>query len=91
MSGRIGQDGGVRTVEEHQAAVAGLLSRLPVEEVPLGAAHGRVLVELGLEPLLDLRLRLGEGSGAALAFPLVGLAARLHAEMRTFDQARVDA
>jgi nicotinate-nucleotide--dimethylbenzimidazole phosphoribosyltransferase len=53
-------------------------------------AHGRVLVELGLEPLLDLRLRLGEGSGAALAFPLLGLAARLHAEMRTFDDARVE-
>jgi molybdopterin molybdotransferase len=35
----------VRTVEEHQAAVAGLLPRLPVEEVPLPAAHGRVLAE----------------------------------------------
>jgi nicotinate-nucleotide--dimethylbenzimidazole phosphoribosyltransferase len=54
-------------------------------------AHDRVLVELGLEPLLDLRLRLGEASGAALALPLVGLAARLHAEMRRFDEAGVDA
>jgi nicotinate-nucleotide--dimethylbenzimidazole phosphoribosyltransferase len=53
-------------------------------------AHGRVLVELGLEPLLDLRLRLGEGSGAALAFPLIGLAGRLHTQMRTFDDARVE-
>jgi molybdopterin molybdotransferase len=35
----------VRTVEEHQAAVAGLLPLLPVEEVPLAAAHGRVLAE----------------------------------------------
>jgi nicotinate-nucleotide--dimethylbenzimidazole phosphoribosyltransferase len=52
-------------------------------------AHGRVLIELGLEPLLDLRLRLGEGSGAALAFPLIGLAARLHTEMRRFDEAGV--
>jgi nicotinate-nucleotide--dimethylbenzimidazole phosphoribosyltransferase len=52
-------------------------------------AHERVLVELGLEPLLDLRLRLGEGSGAALAFPLIGLAARLHAEMRRFDEVGV--
>jgi nicotinate-nucleotide--dimethylbenzimidazole phosphoribosyltransferase len=52
--------------------------------------HERVLVELGLEPLLDLRLRLGEGSGAALALPLVGLAGRLHSEMRTFDEAGVD-
>ncbi len=52
-------------------------------------AHERVLVELGLEPLLDLRLRLGEGSGAALAFPLIGLAGRLHLEMREFDEAGV--
>ncbi|RDI73574.1 nicotinate-nucleotide--dimethylbenzimidazole phosphoribosyltransferase [Gaiella occulta] len=53
-------------------------------------AHARVLVELGLEPLLDLRLRLGEASGAALALPLVGLAGRLHAEMARFDEANVE-
>jgi nicotinate-nucleotide--dimethylbenzimidazole phosphoribosyltransferase len=53
-------------------------------------AHRIALVELGLEPLLDLRLRLGEGTGAALALPLVGLAARLHGEMRRFDEAGVD-
>jgi molybdopterin molybdotransferase len=35
----------VRTVEEHQAAVAGLLPLLGVEDVPLAAAHGRVLAE----------------------------------------------
>ena len=53
-------------------------------------AHDRVLVELGLEPLLDLRLRLGEASGAALALPLIGLASRLHTEMRRFDEANID-
>jgi nicotinate-nucleotide--dimethylbenzimidazole phosphoribosyltransferase len=53
-------------------------------------AHDFVLTELGLEPLLDLRLRLGEGSGAALAVPLIRLAATLHAEMRRFDEAGVD-
>jgi nicotinate-nucleotide--dimethylbenzimidazole phosphoribosyltransferase len=53
-------------------------------------AHNHVLTELGLEPLLDLRLRLGEASGAALALPLIGLAARLHTEMRRFDEAGVD-
>jgi nicotinate-nucleotide--dimethylbenzimidazole phosphoribosyltransferase len=53
-------------------------------------AHGYVLTEVGLEPLLDLRLRLGEASGAALALPVVGLAGRLHAEMRRFDDAGVD-
>jgi molybdopterin molybdotransferase len=41
----IGQDGGVRTVEEHQEAVAALLAPLPAEEVPLAAAHGRVLAD----------------------------------------------
>jgi molybdopterin molybdotransferase len=35
----------VRTVEEHQAVVAGLMPELPVLEIPLAAAHGRVLVE----------------------------------------------
>lgn len=44
---------------------------------------------LGLEPLLDLRLRLGEGSGAALALPLVESAARILREMATFDSAGV--
>jgi nicotinate-nucleotide--dimethylbenzimidazole phosphoribosyltransferase len=53
-------------------------------------AHAHVLTELGLEPLLDLRLRLGEASGAAFALPLVSLAARLHHNMRRFDQAGVD-
>ena len=53
-------------------------------------AHGRVLTELGLEPLLDLRLRLGEASGAALALPLIGLVARLHHEMSRFDEAGVE-
>lgn len=53
-------------------------------------AHARVLTELGLEPLLDFRLRLGEASGAALAVPLIALAGRLHAQMRRFDEAGVE-
>jgi nicotinate-nucleotide--dimethylbenzimidazole phosphoribosyltransferase len=53
-------------------------------------AHAHALTELGLEPLLDLRLRLGEASGAALALPLITLAAKLHHNMRRFDQAGVD-
>ena len=40
---RIGQDGPVRTVEEHQAVVAALLAPLGGEEAPLAAAHNRVL------------------------------------------------
>jgi nicotinate-nucleotide--dimethylbenzimidazole phosphoribosyltransferase len=50
-----------------------------------------VLEALGLEPLLDLELRLGEGTGAALAYPVVESAARILREMATFDQAGVSA
>jgi nicotinate-nucleotide--dimethylbenzimidazole phosphoribosyltransferase len=53
-------------------------------------AHALVLAELGLEPLLDLRLRIGEASGAALALPLIEQAGRLHREMATFAEAGVD-
>jgi nicotinate-nucleotide--dimethylbenzimidazole phosphoribosyltransferase len=48
--------------------------------------HAFVLRELGLQPLLDLDLRLGEASGAALALPLVEAAARMIREMRTFAE-----
>jgi nicotinate-nucleotide--dimethylbenzimidazole phosphoribosyltransferase len=44
---------------------------------------------LGLEPLLDLELRLGEGSGAALALPVLQAAAKILNEMATFDSAGV--
>jgi nicotinate-nucleotide--dimethylbenzimidazole phosphoribosyltransferase len=48
-----------------------------------------VLEELRLAPVLDLDLRLGEGSGACLALPIVEAAARILAEMATFDAAGV--
>jgi nicotinate-nucleotide--dimethylbenzimidazole phosphoribosyltransferase len=51
--------------------------------------HRFVLDELGLEPLLDLRLRLGEGSGAALALPLLNAATAILADMATFADAGV--
>jgi nicotinate-nucleotide--dimethylbenzimidazole phosphoribosyltransferase len=51
--------------------------------------HGVLLAELGLEPLLDLRLRLGEASGALLALPLVEAAGALHAGMGTFEESGV--
>jgi nicotinate-nucleotide--dimethylbenzimidazole phosphoribosyltransferase len=47
------------------------------------------LEDLGLVPLLDLDLRLGEGTGGALAVPLVRAAARVLGEMATFDAAGV--
>jgi nicotinate-nucleotide--dimethylbenzimidazole phosphoribosyltransferase len=51
--------------------------------------HTLVLEALGLEPLLDLRLRLGEGTGAALALPLVRGAIAVLTDMATFDAAGV--
>ena len=51
--------------------------------------HHAVLSHLGLRPLLDLDMRLGEGTGAALAMNLVGAAAACLSEMATFDEAGV--
>ncbi len=52
-------------------------------------AHGRLLEKLGKRPLLDLSLRLGEGSGGALAINIVKAALACHSGMATFDQAGV--
>ena len=49
----------------------------------------RALDSLGLRPLLDLGLRLGEGSGAVLALPIVAAAARVLRDIATFDSAGV--
>jgi nicotinate-nucleotide--dimethylbenzimidazole phosphoribosyltransferase len=51
--------------------------------------HGRLLQALAAEPILSLGMRLGEGSGAAVALPLLRLACALHAEMATFAEAGV--
>ncbi len=51
--------------------------------------HSLVLDRLGLRPLLDLNLRLGEGTGAALALPIVRASVRLLNEMATFGEAGV--
>lgn len=51
--------------------------------------HRQALELLQARPLLDLNLRLGEGSGAALAYPLVQAAANMLADMATFDSGRV--
>jgi nicotinate-nucleotide--dimethylbenzimidazole phosphoribosyltransferase len=52
-------------------------------------AHQLLLDHLGLEPVLDLGMRLGEASGAAAALAIVRLACALHAGMATFDEANV--
>ncbi|HEY8346228.1 MAG TPA: nicotinate-nucleotide--dimethylbenzimidazole phosphoribosyltransferase, partial [Symbiobacteriaceae bacterium] len=48
-----------------------------------------MLEMLGLRPLLELDLRLGEGTGAALALPLLEAAHRVMTEMATFEEAGV--
>jgi nicotinate-nucleotide--dimethylbenzimidazole phosphoribosyltransferase len=63
------------------ALVAGHLSTEPAAALATAA--------LGLRPLLDLGMRLGEGSGAALALPLVQSAARVLRDVATFDNAGV--
>ncbi len=49
--------------------------------------HAALCEALGAKPLLDLGMRLGEGSGAATAVPLIRLACALHNEMATFAEA----
>ena len=58
-----------------------------------GAEPGitEALRHLGLDPLVDLGLRLGEGSGAVLALPMVQASARILSEMATFEDAGIDA
>jgi nicotinate-nucleotide--dimethylbenzimidazole phosphoribosyltransferase len=53
------------------------------------AGHRRMLDALGAEPLLQLGLRLGEGTGAALALPLLQAAANFLNQMATFESASV--
>jgi nicotinate-nucleotide--dimethylbenzimidazole phosphoribosyltransferase len=52
-------------------------------------AHAIALSRLGLEPIVDLRMRLGEGSGAVVALPIVRAAVASLASMATFDEASV--
>jgi len=80
------------------SAAAALVARALAPRVTEWMLAGHVSAErghrialecLGLTPLLDLGMRLGEGSGAAVAVPLIEAALALHAEMATFDEAGV--
>ena len=53
------------------------------------AAHGRLLERLGMEPILDLDMRLGEGSGAAVAINILKSALACHNGMATFEEAAI--
>ena len=51
--------------------------------------HSRILEALEARPLISLGLKLGEGSGAAVTFPLIQMACQLHSQMATFSEAGV--
>lgn len=53
------------------------------------SAHKTLMQTLNAEPLLDLNLRLGEGTGAAIAIPLLKQAVALHQQMVTFSEADI--
>ena len=72
-----------------RAMDAALKPFLVFAHVSAEAPHARWLARIEAEPLLSLGLRLGEGSGAVLALPLLRAACALLAEMATFDSAGV--
>lgn len=71
-------------------AVPGVLDHCLVAHVSAEPGHRRLLASLGKRPLLDLDMRLGEASGAALAVGLVRAAVECHTGMATFGEAGVN-
>lgn len=69
--------------------VPGALDHVIAGHVSAEAGHARMLEALELIPILSLGLRLGEGSGAALAIPVLKAAMACHSGMATFDEAAV--
>ncbi|MEL6463427.1 MAG: nicotinate-nucleotide--dimethylbenzimidazole phosphoribosyltransferase [Pseudomonadota bacterium] len=67
----------------------GALDHVVAGHLSAEGAHGRMLQSLGKEPLLSLGLRLGEGSGAALAIGVLQGAVACHSGMATFAEAGV--
>ncbi len=68
---------------------AGILKHCRAGHVSAESGHRALLDELGLEPLLDLNMRLGEASGAGVAILLLRAALACHAGMATFKEAGV--
>ncbi|HET9147528.1 MAG TPA: nicotinate-nucleotide--dimethylbenzimidazole phosphoribosyltransferase [Acetobacteraceae bacterium] len=68
----------------------GALDHAIVAHVSAEAGHRRLVDMLGLAPLLDLGMRLGEASGAALAVPMLRAALACHSGMASFAEAGVD-
>jgi nicotinate-nucleotide--dimethylbenzimidazole phosphoribosyltransferase len=76
------------------ALIAKLFNPRVVDYMILGhrskeIGHQVAIDMLGKQPLLDLGMRLGEGSGAAVAFPLLQFATKMLSEMATFSSAQI--
>lgn len=67
----------------------GLLDHCQIAHLSAEPAHARLCAAIGKRPLLDLGMRLGEASGAALAVGVVRAAVECHAGMASFDEAGV--
>ncbi|MCP5036984.1 MAG: nicotinate-nucleotide--dimethylbenzimidazole phosphoribosyltransferase [Rhodobacteraceae bacterium] len=74
-----------------EVARPGALDHAIAGHVSAEGAHGAILQQLGKEPLVSLGLRLGEGSGAALAIGILKAAIACHSGMATFEEAGVAA
>ena len=66
-----------------------ILDHCLVSHLSAEPGHARILNNLKKEPILDLNLRLGEGSGAAIASHILRAALATHNGMSTFDNAKV--
>ncbi|MEM9434836.1 MAG: nicotinate-nucleotide--dimethylbenzimidazole phosphoribosyltransferase [Pseudomonadota bacterium] len=72
-----------------EKSILGALDHAVAGHLSAEGAHARILASLGKEPLLSLGLRLGEGSGAALAIGILKGAIACHSGMATFAEAGV--
>jgi nicotinate-nucleotide--dimethylbenzimidazole phosphoribosyltransferase len=68
----------------------GALDHVQVAHCSAEAGHRGLCAELNFRPILDLDMRLGEGSGAALSISVLRAAIACHLGMATFDEAGVD-
>ena len=82
----------IYTAEKHKTLVSGyttLIDHCIFAHTSQEAGHEKILRHLGVSPLLSLSMRLGEGTGAALAMPLIQSAVNFLNEMASFESAGV--
>jgi len=67
----------------------GIIDWMLLSHASAEPGHRKLAEALGLKPIVDMGMRLGEGSGAAVTVPLITMACRLHNDMSTFEEAGV--